>query len=349
LAAQIRHGDHDRFGYEVAFLAAHKNALVDEIESTGVPLTCFGAGGSADITWIRRLRRHLVEHRIDVVHVHSPVAAAAARVAVRTIRSRRRPRILTTEHNVWPSHTRLTRWADGLTAAADDAHLAVSAAVRDSLPAWLQSRTEVLPHGVDVEALRAERAHRSSVRDELGVDGAVVVGTVANLRATKGWPDLLRAARAVLDERPEVCFVGVGQGPLEAEIAQLHRELGLGPRFRLMGYRADAARLMAGFDVFCLASHHEGLPVALMEAMALELPIVATDVGGVGELVTDGIHGRLVPPRQPSVLARAIVELVGDSSMREQAARAARASADTLSIERAVRRVEEIYAALARS
>ena len=83
-------------------------------------------------------------------------------------------------------------------------------------------------------------------------------------------------------------FVAAGRGPLEDELRAQKDRLGLGDRFTFLGYRADAVRVMAAFDVFCLASHYEGLPIALMEALALGLPVVATDVGGVAELVTDG-------------------------------------------------------------
>jgi glycosyltransferase involved in cell wall biosynthesis len=205
----------------------------------------------------------------------------------------------------------------------------------------------VIRHGIDVPAVAVQRVDRMQVRRELDVDGMLVVGTVANLRATKGWPDLLVAARHVLDEVGNACFVAVGQGPMEHEIEALHRSLRLGDRFRLMGYRTDAVRLMAGCDLFCLASHHEGLPVAVMEAMALGLPIVATDVGGVGELVVDQIHGRLVPPHQSDALANALIELLTDEDRRAKAAEAVLAKATALSNEVAVRRIEAIYETLA--
>ncbi len=281
------------------------------------------------------------------MHAHSPIAAAGARVAIRTIPARRRPRIVTTEHNVWSTHVRLTRWADASTAHLDDAHLAVSAAVRDSLPVRLRDRTEVIRHGIDVPAVSAQRANRADVRRELGLDGRRVVGTVANLRATKGWPDLLAAARSVLDAVDDAQFVAVGQGPLEAEVTRLHAELGLGDRFRLLGYREDAIRVMAGCDVFCLASHHEGLPVAMMEAMALGLPVVATDVGGLREVVTDGVHGRLVPSRRPDLLARALTEVLTDDAARAAMAAHVDAIVDQLSADTSIRRLESIYRSMA--
>lgn len=347
LHAQMCKRDRQLFDHRVVYLTPSKRALVDLIEAEGVDVHCVDARSSRDLTWIGRLRRLLREQEIDVVHAHSPIAAAGARLAIRTIPARERPRIVTTEHNVWSTHVRLTRWADASTAHLDDAHVAVSGAVRDSLPARLRDRTEVIRHGIDVTAVAALRADREAVRRELGLDGRIVVGTVANLRATKGWPDLLVAARSVLDAIDSAQFVAVGQGPMEQEVAALHAELGLGERFRLLGYREDAVRIMAGCDVFCLASHHEGLPVAVMEAMALGLPVVATDVGGMRELVTDGVHGRLVPSRRPELLARSLIEVLGDDAKRAAMAEAVDATVDQLSADSSIRRLEAIYRSLA--
>jgi glycosyltransferase involved in cell wall biosynthesis len=345
----MRERDASSFTYEVAYLTPSKDALVGLIESENVAVTCLESRSSHDLSWLPRLRRLLVAHEIDLVHAHSPVAAAGARVVLRTMPARRRPRMITTEHNVWQSHVRLTRWADALTAHLDDAHLAVSSAVCRSLPVRVQKQTEVIRHGIDVPAVTALKDQRAAVRDELRLGNDLVVGTVANLRSTKGWPDLLTAARQVLDRVESARFVAVGQGPMEQEIRDLHRALGLGERFMLLGYRADAVRVMAGCDVFCLASHNEGLPVAVMEAMAVGLPVVATDVGGLSELVSDGIHGRLVAPHRPDLLATALVEILTDGAARARAAAAAEAAARELSSEGSIRRLETIYRELARA
>ncbi len=349
VAAQVCNAVNPRLSYEVAYLAPIKNALVGDVESAGVPVVCLGATSSLDLRWLLAFRRLLTDHEIDVVHAHSPVAAAFARVLVRTLPRRRRPRMITTEHNLWQSHVPLTRFAAGVTAPYDNARFAVSSAVRDSMPHRLRPATEVLHHGIDVRAVAANRAERDQVRSELGVEDKAVVVTVANLRVTKGWPDLLAAAREVLDEVDNACFLAVGQGPMEQEIRALHDELGLGDGFRLLGFRADAVRIMAGGDVFCLASHHEGLPIAVMEAMAVGLPVVATDVGGLAELVVDGVHGLLVPPHRPELLAGALIEMLTDDDRRSSATAAVQSKSEALSSERAIRRIESIYETLARS
>jgi glycosyltransferase involved in cell wall biosynthesis len=154
------------------------------------------------------------------------------------------------------------------------------------------------------------------VRAELGIgDDEVVVVTVANYRAQKNYPMLLRAAAATLAECPGARFVAVGQGPLATQIERDHAALALQDRFVLTGYRADATAVIAAGDVFALASDYEGLPVALMEAVALGLPVVATRVGGVAETVGPDA-GLLVPPGDVQAFAAALSHLIRERDVR---------------------------------
>ena len=193
-------------------------------------------------------------------------------------------------------------------------------------------------------AARAASAGRARVRAEWGVgDDEVVIGAVANYRPQKGYPDLLSAARTVIDEGLPVRFVAIGQGPLEGEIKRRHAELALGDRFRLLGYHPNPFAVLAGCDVFVMASLYEGYSVALMEALAMALPVVATSVGGVPDAIGDGKEGLIVPPGRPELLARALLELVGDAERRKQMASAAWARAARYDIGVAVRRIESAY------
>jgi glycosyltransferase involved in cell wall biosynthesis len=250
-----------------------------------------------------------------------------------------------TEHNVWDSHARLTRWADRLTAGKGEVHLAVSAAVLESMPPALRARSRVVRYGTDAAKIRRDAPDRVTTRRSLGVgDEEVLVGTVANLRATKGYPDLLRAAAMISsDVGHDVKFVSIGRGPLLDDLRKLHAQLGLGDRFEFLGFRPDAVQLMSAFDIFCLPSHHEGLPIALMEALALGLPVVATRVGGVEELVTDGSEAVLVPARRPDLLARAILELARDPERRSAMAERSRARGDRLDAPSTVAKIERVY------
>jgi glycosyltransferase involved in cell wall biosynthesis len=150
----------------------------------------------------------------------------------------------------------------------------------------------------------------------------------------------------VVDRRLPVRFVIVGQGPMEAEIRARRAELRLEDHVDVLGFRPDAHRLLAGCDLFALASHYEGLPVAIMEALAAGLPVVATAVGGVPEIVRDGVEGLLVPARNPERFADAIETLVRDPVRRAELGAAAMRRGAEYDITHAVRRIEEIYTQL---
>ena len=213
-----------------------------------------------------------------------------------------------TLHNTWNSFATPTRWLNASTMRRDAADLAVSELVRATVPPRLRARTEVVVHGVDLDGVRG-CADRAGARAELGIGpDEIVAGTVANFRAQKDYPNLLAAAVILRDRGVPVRVLAVGQGPLEAEIRAEHHRLGLGDRVVLLGERADAVRVMSACDLFVLASSNEGLPVAVMEALALGLPVVGTAVGGMTEAV-DASDGVLVPPRDPRALAHAIAEL----------------------------------------
>jgi L-malate glycosyltransferase len=348
LVTSARWRDRQRLLVRAGYLLPQLMTLAPELEAEGVPVTCLGRRQILDPRWLITLRRSLVQDPVDIVHAHSPVAAVGARIVARSLPRRLRPGVVVTDHNVWDSYVAATRWADAVTSGLDDARLTVSEAVRTSLPTRIHRRAQAVLQGIDVDEVQAQRAHRAGVRAELGLaPDALVVGTVANLRPAKAYPHLLAAAVEVVERLPDVRFVTVGHGPLEAEIHALHARLGLGDRLLLLGHRPDAVRLMAACDVFALASLHEGLPVALMEALALGLPVVATEVGGIPELVEHDREGLLVTPGRPRELASALVMLLTDSGRRQRMAKAAARRGAGLSIDTAVRRTEAVYTQLA--
>jgi L-malate glycosyltransferase len=346
LCSAVAAGDRRAFDYDVAYLLPWKNHLVGELTALGVRAHCLNTADVRDPRWLLRLHRLLRAGRYDVVHVHSPLVAALVRPLVRSA-GRDRPRLVTTEHNGWAGFAPLTRRLNAATMGLDDAGFAVSREVLESMSPRRRHGVEVVTHGLPLAAVRALRAERGAVRAELGFAAEeIVVGIVANYRRQKAYPDLLAAARIVLDANPRVRFVAVGQGPLEQEVLREHARLGLGDRFTLLGYRPDAVRVLAGCDVFTLSSHWEGFPVALMEALALGVPVVATAVGGIPDGVTDGREGLLVPHGQPEKLAEALTRMASDDQLRAMAATAAARRGEDFDITHAVSRIEATYAHL---
>jgi glycosyltransferase involved in cell wall biosynthesis len=344
LASSAPYLDTERFRYRFAYLLPWKDSLVAELEAAGLPVDCLD--GAKGLGWVGRLRGLVRREDIDLVHLHSPVAAAAARAALG-----RRARIVYTEHNVWSRYHPATYAANLATFPRNDHVFAVSDEVRASvrypgpLRALPMPPVETLHHGLDQAAVAGWGG--AGVRAELGIPPeAPVVGNVANFKAAKDHPTLLRAAARVREAIPEVRFLLIGQGPLEPESRRLAADLGLDGTVVFTGFRTDAQRLLAGLDVFALSSTYEGLPIALIEAMALGRPAVATRVGGVPEVLADGVQGLLVPPRDPDALADGLLKLLGDPELRARMGAAGRERAAHFDIRKAVRRMEQVYTEL---
>jgi len=338
LVTHARFGDRDHFDYQVAYLVDRPHSVVEELRALDVPVHRLGQGNGRDPRWLGDLVRLVRHERIDVVHAHSPMPAAMARPVLALVAPS--VRFVYTEHNRWDRYSAPTRWANRLTFRLNNAAFAVSDDCRSTVPPSLQRRISTLIHGIDVDAVAAHAADRSDARAELGLgDSSVVVGTVANLRRQKNYPMLLEAASKVCAVRDDVVFVAVGQGPLEAELRARHAELGLGERFRLLGFRPDVHRVMSAFDLFCLSSDHEGLPVALMEAAALGLPVVSTDVGGIRAAVGGGEYARLVPAGDVDELTRALLDACSSTGERPRALN----DPDRFDARRAVSVIESTY------
>jgi glycosyltransferase involved in cell wall biosynthesis len=336
--------DRDAFDFEVAYLLPWKTQFVHDLEDLGVRTRCLDVHHAQDPRWLLQLRRLLDSERYDIVHLHSPYVAGLARLVVRTMPASRRPKVVSTEHNVWSSHTRATRALNAATFPLGDAWLSVSDNVRESIPKRLRERVEVIVHGIVLGAVAPDPGAREAVRTELGIGpDEIAVATVANFRSQKGYPDLLAAARRLVDRSVPVRFIVIGQGPLEGEIRALRTSLGLEHSVELLGYRSDVSRVLTGCDMFALASHYEGYPVAIMEALAVGLPIVATEVGGVPEGVREGVEGLLVPPKRPELLADAIESLARDPQRRAAMRTAASERGRGYDIASAVHRTEQIY------
>ncbi|MEM9466188.1 MAG: glycosyltransferase [Actinomycetota bacterium] len=324
--------------HHVAYLVAEKSHLVGDLEALDARVTRLAGGGGR---WALGLRRLLRDEPTDLVHCHSPMLAAATRLLVRTLPRGQRPVVVSTEHNRWPRHHRLTRTANRLTIRLDAATIAVSADVAATIRGARPDQVRTIEHGIDLDLVRA-RAARADVRAELGAnDDDVVVMCVANLRREKALDQLVEAARRACADAPTLRFALVGQGPLAADVDRWIAEAGLGDRFTALGYRTDVARLLSGADLFTLSSRHEGLPVAIMEALALGLPIVATAAGGVPDAVDDA--GLIVSVDDPEALASAYVRLAAAPDERRELGRRAMVRGERFSVTRAIEEIAAVY------
>lgn len=333
---------------DVGYVLPHKDALVPSLRAAGVTVHCL-AGDSRPGGWVMRLRQLLAKGQFDVVHTHAPVIGTAARLLAPTGSV-----LLHTEHNVWGRYRRPTRWANAATINRNVMVWAVSDSVAQSIRPWPVGRNrtevEVMLHGIDPTQVRTGTEARRAGLARLGLaDGPFTVGTVGNLTPKKDHDSLLRAMVRVRDRFRGARLVIIGTGPREQHLRQLAQELGLSEAVLFTGIRDDVPDLLPAFDLFAMSSLHEGLSIALVEAMAAGLPVVATRVGGIPELVVHEESGLLVPPSDERALADAIGELAADETKRGRHAQAATLRAARFGIQPAADTLTANYLTLTHS
>ena len=205
----------------------------------------------------------------------------------------------------------------------------------------------VIPSGVDTERFRplllADLKTRLGIRED-----RLVVGVVTRMRVRKGVEEFIRAMGRVRTQHPAAHGVIVGEVDLDETLRNLLRSLGLREHVSLLGRRGDMPEVLSAFDVFVLSSHDEGMSNAILEAMAVEKPVVATDVGGTGEVVRHGHSGLLVPAKDPEALAVAISEVLAQPERARAMGRLGRRIVeDGFSARAMVRQMEQLYCDLA--
>ena len=208
-----------------------------------------------------------------------------------------------------------------------------------------EDRISVIYNGIDPTPYSSRTP--GTLRSELGLGPDVkLVGMIANVRQSKGYDVLVRAAAEVCRRFPSARFVGVGDVDegLARPIRQLVADLSLGDKFVFAGFRADVPQVLSELDVFVLSSTSEGMPLAILEAMAGRKAIVATRCGGIPEVLEDGQSGLLVPPSDPAALARAIGDLLSDESRAVRIGDSARVRLRSqFTLDRMIERYQELY------
>ncbi|MEZ4361243.1 MAG: glycosyltransferase [Kofleriaceae bacterium] len=286
--------------------------LGEEFRAAGVEVRRVAKREGFDLTLPPRLMRAFRELRADVVHTHNPqpliYGAPAARLAGAAA--------IHTKHGLNPGSTK-QRWLRRGAARLVSSFVAVSeptAAQAREQQDCAPGRLRVIPNGIRLDKFAPDPALRAAVRAELGLGDAWVVGTVGRLDEYKNHLMLLRALAPHLSDA--VKLVIVGDGPMRDELAAAVARLPSPSSVVLTGQRRDVPRLLPAFDVFTLPSSTEGLPLVVPEAMAAGLPVVATAVGGLPDVLEHGVTGLLTPVEEAPLLAALL-------SLREPARAAA--------------------------
>jgi glycosyltransferase involved in cell wall biosynthesis len=308
-------------------------------------------GVNVDISLFGAIRQFVKHKRIRILHAHNLAPLLYAGVATRLLPMLNRPALVYSEHNQVYSASATQRRRMRFYLKLADEVVAVSQDLQRTLVSELRTRHDkvsVLYNGIDGKRFAFQDENR--VRRELGIpDSDFVVGTAVVLSEQKGIGFLLEAARDLLAREAGIRFVIAGDGPKRAELESKARELRLGSRVMFLGYRQDIPELISSFDAYVLPSLWEGLPLALIEALAIGKPIVCTRVGGNPEIVEDGVNGFVVPPRDSGALADALLRLFQDRSFVQVAReRNVGKFRETFSLESMVGAHERMFEKLAR-
>lgn len=346
LARCVPRFDRERFDARVINLRDESDCYRLWGES-GAPFIRQRTPGKLLLGSVPALARLLRRERADVVELYGLRANVIGRLAAALAGV---PIVLggvtsTDDWRRWP-HVRLDRataWA--VTGWLANSHASKRRLVeRERHPA---DRVRVIHDGVDVQAWRRrpDGEARRRLRRQLGCsDETVLVATVANIRPAKGYPHLVEAVPLVTAARSDCRFVCAGLDMMGGAVQRRARELGVEGSIVFTGPRADVRDLYEAADIALLPSVYEGFGLSLAEAMALELPVVATEVGGIPELVQDGRTGLLVPPADPAALARAVLRLAARPELRRWLGMGGRERVARLfSLDRAVEERQRYY------
>jgi glycosyltransferase involved in cell wall biosynthesis len=301
---------------DVFFAYPRRGALWRELESTGLPLVDFEMRGWKDFAATARIERVAREHGVNLIH--SQGGAALDLTCVRAARKAKiaslvtRPVMISDNVNRSP----MARLAHGavdslLTLRLADGVAAVSRDGFDRLSRWVDPAKLHLVHN-GVKPFEKPPAGATLT----GPAARYKVGMIGHLLDYKGWDDFLRVAKTVTDTGHDVAWHVVGEGPERAALERMARDLDIADRVVFHGLLYDVTPVLAALDLFLFTSHREGLSVAILEAMSAGLPVVATDVGGIGDQVIEGKNGFIVPDRDVAAAAARVAAVLDDDALR---------------------------------
>lgn len=340
---------------ELSALVLNRGRLSEELSLRGIPVTVCDESRLGIVQLLRAVTAHLKEISPHILHSHRYKEHILGAFAGKLSHN---PVVVQTYHGL---EENLPGWAGLKMNIYNGINVAVGKMTADGIVGVSSEITNVLAqryHSADVRCIRngidlagvVSTLERPAMRAQLGIaSDTFVLGTVGRLMPIKGVEYLIEAFSRFRQQHglQESKLVIVGDGPLRAALGQCAKDYGLAHDVMFLGMRTDVYNLMKAFDVFALSSLHEGVPMVLLEAMALGVPIVASHVGGIPEILEDGRDALLVPAKDSDALARAIGEFAASSELLAKLIRAARGRVETeFSIQSSATKMHELYRSL---
>lgn len=342
-----RYADRGRFDVVVAHLGG-STALTKNFHEAGVETIDLARGGRRYTPQtLLRLALELRQRRIDILQTHIALAGVAGAIVGRLARV---PIIVATEQNPLRTYPSVLRYGNQLTFRLADSHVYISRAVlsdfASTFPGADHPPVSIITNGIDVSSIaRTAAASRVEVRQELGLGpDDIALGNVGRLTDQKGQRYAIAALARVRAKWPRASLWIVGSGELRDELGRLAETEGVADAVHFLGQRMDVHRVLGGFDIYVHPAIFEGLGIAVLEAMAAGLPVVASEVDAIPEYVKDGETGTLVKPRDVDSIVNGISAQLADPGRARRLAEAGRALVEREhDIRAAVRAYEALY------
>jgi len=344
LLETIKNHDKEKFQFIVGYFLPWKDQLVSAIEKLQSEVICYDKSNNWQILSSgNQVSKSVIDNNIDIIHAHLPWAGILAR---RVLKRTGVP-VIYTEHNKQERYHPLTRWMNKWSFNNQDMAIAVSKDVEESIYKNIHPSIPVrtILNGVNIKKFDPEKHNKCEEREKLYIpEDAIVIGTVAVFRKQKRLDIWMELAGRIKKKYPETFFIILGDGPEEVLVRQRIQVSNIKNSVILPGRLDEVRPWLAAMDLFLMTSEFEGLPLALLEAMTMELPVVATDAGGIKEVVRDGVEGFLKPVDKPMELEEPLSRLVEDEELRIKMGKRGRERViEAFGLERMVRELEETY------
>lgn len=343
LAAKM---DKTKFNVIVCSMASFRNDIEKNMrqkleENQVKALTLAKKPGVKSVSSILKLRKLLIEENVDIIHTHCPSPDAYGRVAAILANV---PVIINTLHSTSYSNYLVNRFLS----YPANLHIAVSEAVKKWSVANLKlqnKKIKVIHNAINIEEFAKSRVNKSRKKKELGIDiEKTVITTVGRLTKQKGQIYLIKAADQILKAGIDAEFLIIGEGELRQNLENLTKDLHLEDRIHFLGVREDVNELLGISDIFVLPSLCEGFGIVIIEAMAAGVPVIASNIDGIKEVIEDKKTGLLVPSKSPKEIANGVIYLLESTKkVQSMTKRASEKVKKKFSIDRMVKEYENVY------
>lgn len=343
--------DQSKFEFHCLYFYHQKENIVDELEAAGVQVHLIPSGNLGLFFQVNKVCEFVRENEFDLIHAHLPWAGILARLVGKKVKVP----IVYTEHNTWDRYNKLSYWGNRLTFKNQDIAIAVSYEV--ALSMQLNSiwdpyqrggrlQVKVIQNGVNTDVF-VKKEDELALKEKLAIPlDSPIIGKVAVFRSQKRLWLWVEVAIKILQQFPQVHFLLVGDGEWRTKLENQISASGWQDHFHLVGVQKDVLPYLRIMDIYMSSSEFEGLPIAMLEAMSCEVPVVATRAGGIGEVIQHGKQGYLCGIDDWEELEKYCLQLLQNPTARDEMGEASRKQVlENFSMKKMVAELESIYLA----